>query len=399
MNAQHDIQQNTIWDGNDPNHPPPSTISGDITIFGNYYLIIRNCTIAMPSTSKILVKRNAKLYIDNVIIEAISGQWEGIRCDNGSATIQASDRIPYVKIDESKITYADLAFANYYDNGTNTNYGGAIEATDVVFEECYNYLDIQECEYNQKQLELCHFYRCKFLETSQCGTDGHYIYMENVKNVYFKGCLFDNICGGANTIAIEAVESKFSINKYAGTGSVVKNEFINFSYGVRVTNHPCSTKTPVIVADCIFKIRDIYSTLYNREPIYLKSCLNAHIYSNEFIITADYNDKIAIKLNECKEFIVEDNEIIFNGQNKDRTGILIFNSGIKTNQVYNNYIENATYGIYADGTNRGLDDFDEPDQGLKFLCNIFNNFDNTSYYFYVTNCNNSNPLFGVSRWQ
>lgn len=63
--SQINITKNTIWDGNDPSYPPPSSISGDITINTTYTLTIRNWSMTMPENSEIIVNRNAKPFIKN----------------------------------------------------------------------------------------------------------------------------------------------------------------------------------------------------------------------------------------------------------------------------------------------------------------------------------------------
>jgi len=110
--------------------------------------------------------------------------------------------------------------------------------------------------------------------------------------------------------------------------------------------------------------------------------------------------KTAIGLYDCKSFEIQDNEIEFTKTNSNTTGIYISNSGSQTNLIYHNIIKNATIGIQADGTNRGnIYDPNYRSLGLKFLCNQFNNFTNSSYYIKATNCNNSTIDYGVSRWQ
>jgi hypothetical protein len=131
--SQININTNTIWDGNDPSNPPPSLITGDITISAGYSLTIRNWSMTMPHNSMILVNRNAKLIIEDVTIDAVNNAWKGITCNNGSSPILTTDRVPNVKIMNSTITDADLAFSNNYTVGSNTYYGGAIVAWGTTF--------------------------------------------------------------------------------------------------------------------------------------------------------------------------------------------------------------------------------------------------------------------------
>ncbi len=403
MNAQHNITKNTTWDGNDPSNPPPTTITGDITINGSYYLIIKNCTIAMPSTSKIIVKRNAKLYIDNATIKAISGEWIGIRCDK--ETISGNDRVPYVNISNfSVITEAECAFMNSLDG--LSNFGGAIVATDVDFKNNKVYLNLQNYNYNQRSWEYCKFARCKFHETV-CHTGVYYIYLNNVENVSFRGCEFYYGCSSPR-ICIIADDSKFTINGYINyfyPHQIIKNVFTGFSTVINAQNNPQNIKT-LTIANCIFNPispTDANSDIYS---IKLQRCDNPQIYSNTFNIYQGSNsgsliveNKCAISLNDCYTFKVENNTINFTGLQQQTFGIIVYNSKDQSNQIYRNTINNATVGIQADGKNRGnSSNCNLPNHGLKFLCNNFNSF-NTAYYMKTTNCNNSDPVFGVSKFQ
>lgn len=157
---------------------------------------------------------------------------------------------------------------------------------------------------------------------------------------------------------------------------------------------------PVLISGCSFTP---HSTLLadNTAPLWLNGCLNLKVISNRFQIDVNSSlyGKTAIFLSDCKSFELQENEIEFMSSNATACGIAISNSGSQTNQVYNNIIKNATIGIQADGENRGPGDDDDPATGLKVLCNQFINFPNGSYYIKATNCNNSSPSYGVSKWQ
>ena len=395
-----DITANTDW--------YPSTIptfTGDLIIKNGVTLNIHaGCTLIMSSNSKIIIERNAKLIVDNSIIKGgvnTNNQpimWKGIVCNNGSSSVINTDRVPYLKITNSTIRDADLAFSNHYTDANNNTYsGGAIVAWNVVFKECLTFIDIQDYEYYQKSLEYCVFTKCQFKETSVCGLGSKYILLKNVKNVYFRGCYFENSCAATSTYAIMAYDSKFSLRGYYSQ----MNKFVGFGNGIFVLNNSTDDKVPVLISDCEFTPQPSLNA-YNKSPIALNGCLNVRVISNKFTIKSNTGNlyKTAIALDDCKSFTIEENDISFINSDSYTIGIYVSNSGVITNQIYKNTINNATIGIQADGKNRGqINDPTLANQGLKFLCNTFTNFSNTSYYFKVTNCNNSNSDYGVSFWQ
>jgi len=385
------------------------SFTGDLVIENGATLTIHpGCNLTMSANSKIVVERNAKLIIDNSVITG-SGSWEGIRCNKGSGAMLPTDKIPYVLIkNNSEINSADIAFTNHYTDASNTYYGGTIIASDVDFFNNYQFLDIKNHDYGPQSFNQCKFIRCKFKEMLTCHISAKFIEIENTKNVYFNGCEFYYGCTSPRT-AIMIKDSKVSIDRYYNfiTGQEVKSTFEGFSKPVFVLNNAQNGET-VNIYNCVFNTREPQKLGDNLFCIYILNGNNPQILNNTFnIYQGTYAwgagvivDRVAISLLDCPNFYIEGNTINFNGVNQDTRGIYISNSGIATNQVYNNVIDNATIGIQADGTNRGTAvNPNQSNQGLKFLCNQFNNFSNSSYYIKATNCNNSTFNFGVSRWQ
>lgn len=146
----------------------------------------------------------------------------------------------------------------------------------------------------------------------------------------------------------------------------------------------------------------------NRTAISLKNCANPEIYSNTITLYDCYGVGLyGIYMDCCSGFHVENNTIVgdgsctYSGNAEMSTGIEILNSGgDETNQIYRNIITDCMYGITACEKNRGLGDFDQPAQGLKFFCNEFSSFDDAFYlYVLVGSTNLNNPVYGVSVWQ
>jgi hypothetical protein len=384
----------------DPNTLP--AITGDITLEEGATLNINpGCTLSMPSNAKILVKKNAQLFVHD---SQITGNWLGIRCDKG--TMSVTDRIPYVNISGSEISGAEIAFINAPDD-YSVVCGGSIVANYTDFKDNYIFIILKNYVFNQKSLEIAVFNKCKFRETYHCHISAKFIYLENVDNVSFKGCEFSYSCASPRT-CIYAIDSKISItcSETFFPHQITNNAFYGFDKVIVINNSPICLTKPVTIAQCEFypDPNNPYNT--NQKCIYLTGCLNPQVYSNEFNIVQGNNTwvgglqkKSAIELNECYAFSVQDNEINYSGAEQNTYGIVINNSLDKTNSLYRNTINQAEVGIQAIGKNRkNTQDPNEPNLGLKFLCNTITSFD-AAYYIDVCEGNTPSGVIGVSRFQ
>jgi len=379
-----------------PNTMP--VINGDITLEEGAILYIHGCTLTMPDNSKILVEKNARLHVYNSQIKGTDPTgvtWEGIRCDKG--TISGFDRIPYVNISDSEFSGAEIAFMNATDESSN-NWGGAIVATNVDFVNNKIFLILKNYHYGQRSWEHARFTKCKFRELSTCYTAVRFIYLEDVYNVVFQGCEFLNNCSPTTPrVGIIAYDSKFSLTGHCSDiwcNQKTPNQFHNkFNPSIQVDNNPNSVFQTVTIADCIFEAWGFFQ-------VRLNGCVNAHVYSNVFNLQSHQTDE-AIRLYDCPVFWVEDNTITFSGNQTGTYGIVVQNSGDKTNTLYRNTINNAEVGIQAIGRNRkNTTDPWDTELGLKFLCNTITSY-NEAYYIDVCQgiYSQGSGIVGVSRFQ
>jgi hypothetical protein len=385
-----------------PNTMP--VINGDITLEEGAILYIHGCTLTMPNNSKILVEKNARLHVYNSQIKGTDPTgvtWEGIRCDKG--TISGFDRIPYVNISDSEFSGAEIAFMNATDESSN-NWGGAIVATNVDFVNNKIFLILKNYHYNQKSMEHAHFNKCKFRETATCYTVTDFIRLEDVDNVFFRGCTFYYYCGNPRT-GIKAKNSKFSITSFETFLPYQKtyNDFFGFDKAVSVENDPSNVTMPITIADCIFITHSGQISSFGKRVIDLKGCYNANVYSNT--INLQHNSSatplIGIHLDDCYVFSVQDNTITISANVDNTYGIVVVNSGDKTNTLYRNTINNAEVGIQAIGRNRMNTTVPtQPNLGLKFLCNTITSY-NEAYYIDVCQgiYSQGSGIVGVSRFQ
>lgn len=379
-----------------PNTMP--VINGDITLEEGAILYIHGCTLTMPNNSKILVKKNARLFVYNSQIKGTDPTgvtWEGIRCDKG--TISGLDRIPYVNISQSEISGAEIAFLNAKDETTG-NWGGAIIATDVDFKNNKVFVVLKDYNYNQKSWEQASFTNCRFREISQCYIATRFIELEEVYNVSFKGCEFHNDCSPSTPrIGILANNSKFTLSRYCSDifcNQKTSNWFHGgFNPAIHVNNDPMSVIETVTIADCIFEAGGEYQ-------VRLINCNNSQLYSNVFNLSSSLN-RTAIYLSDCPVIGVEDNTITFSGNQTGTFGIVAHNLGDKTNSLYRNSINNAEVGIQAIGRNRMNTTVPtQPNLGLKILCNTITSY-NEAYYIDVCQgiYSQGSGIVGVSRFQ
>jgi len=228
----------------------------------------------------------------------------------------------------------------------------------------------------------------------------------NVDNVNFLGCTFRNGCSRTRH-AIKATNTRITIdqsNQRRGLFSGFPGDESGDKYAIEITNNTSNQTKKVKITHCDFEDSYFENHQYstNQNAILLKGCANPEVYSNTIKLISDgTNDKYGIFLDDCTGFVVEDNEITATAQSGNPIhtyGIVVKNSGDQTNLLYRNRLYNTEYGIQARERNRGPGLHYLPAQGLKFLCNEFNSF-NTAYYMMATNCSNSYPLFGVSKWQ
>jgi hypothetical protein len=393
--AQNTIQANTTEHWN-PNTMP--AITGDITLEEGAILYIQGCTLDMPDDSKILINKNARLFVYNSQIKGtdlVSVTWEGIRCDPG--IMSSHDRIPYVNISNSEFSGAKIAFLNATNEGSS-DWGGAIVATNVDFVNNKIFLILKNYNYNQRSWEQASFTNCRFREISHCYIATRFIELAEVYNVSFKGCEFHNDCSPSTPrIGILAINSKFTLSRYCSDISCYQktsNWFHGgFNPAIYVNNDPMSVTQTVTIADCIFEAGGVYQ-------VRLINCNNSQIYSNVFSLSSSLN-QTAIYLSDCPVIGVEDNTITFSGNQSGTVGIVANNLGDKTNSLYRNTINQAEVGIQAIGRNRGNSlNPNFPDLGLKFLWNTITSFD-AAYYIDVCEGNPSpgSGIVGVSRFQ
>lgn len=271
-------------------------------------------------------------------------------------------------------------------------------ANNVDFVNNKIFLILKNYNYNQRSWEHARFIECKFREVSNCRCGERFIDLHNVYNVAFEGCDFiHDVAECLPRMGITAYYAKFSLTgRCVGFPCYQKtpNRFLGaFNPAISVVNTINFVYATVTIADCIFESKG------NRK-IRLSGVSIAHVYSNVFNLQS-HHTKEAILLTDCPVFCVEDNTITYSGNQPMTYGIVVINSGDKTNTLYRNTINNAEVGIQAIGRNRNnTTSPTAPELGLKFLCNTISSFDEADYIEVCEGSSSSGSgIVGVSRFQ
>lgn len=217
------------------------------------------------------------------------------------------------------------------------------------------------------------------------------IYAYGIKGLRIQGNVFENL---DNTLAvfdrgigINSINSSLYIYPYKNplclSCNPIKNQFKNLYYGV-VASGGIGSMSQVIIND------NLFDNAYR--AILLSGTHNAEILLNDIKaanLTSVQSGQpnpgrpYGIYINEGTGFRVEENNIwrpsasgpaLFNASR----GIIVENTGVNANQIYNNTFSNLFLGIQSQYENSGTD-ANYNDVGLVLLCNN----SQTSFYDFV----------------
>lgn len=224
---------------------------------------------------------------------------------------------------------------------------------------------------------LSSFLECHFITDMPKLADGslpiHFVNMNSVKGIQFKGCHFEN--SGINGIGsgIYSYNSAFSVDEYCQSqvypcSSYVITDFLKLDYGIYMLGS-ASTLTARI-ENCEF--RNNNTGIYASGIIGLK--INHNLFVPDPVNSSNINNTIlgGLYLDGCTLYKVEENTFISNstfGETGIKVGMVINNSGSDNNYVYRNNFNNLDYGAHAQNKNRSIDGL----TGLQFRCNVFTN--------------------------
>ncbi len=202
-----------------------------------------------------------------------------------------------------------------------------------------------------------------------------FVDLNGVRGIQISGCTFrntssyfkkrDHIGNGINS-----VNSSFFVIpgcQDENCEQIVKGSFQNLNYGIKALG-----ANPVKPA---FIDRNIFSGNYT--GVYLKGMVLSTVIRNNFWVkpsdSSKYDTIGGLYLDQCTSYQVEENTFTSNYsleamQSKAiRLGLVVNNSGIYDNRIYNNRFDSLNVGILAENRNRST----YGDYGLELKCNDF----------------------------
>lgn len=386
--------------GNNPfnNTTEDVCVTGNINIKAGANLTITGMTFHFSETSSVIIEKTGKLTISNTVLTSKSCEglmWQGVRVWGDptlgpTTTIQGS----FVMNNNSEINNAYLGVCNYNAGYNPSNVaqqtylgdeGGRITTTNAFFKN--NIRDVVIAAYNNKGGNY-NFTNTVFETNAPIlngANPGAHVTLDDVDNINFKGCDFQNTTTGVYANAdrgkgIVAEDANFFVNfQCSGIFTpcpIASRDFSSFKNLYQGINAVNAIHRAVNIRFCEFE--DVIFGIYF-ENVNASSCVN-----NTFENIGHTNslNEYGLFLNSSTGYIVENNN--FNGvstTNMLTTGILVSNSndGGSThddNFIYNNHFDNVKNGILGIGQNvRIMGGNPVTNTGLQIWCNDFTDSD------------------------
>ncbi|HZK09077.1 MAG TPA: T9SS type A sorting domain-containing protein [Bacteroidales bacterium] len=368
--------------GQPPGSSEPLVISSDTWFTGEIFAcndiivepgvtltLLSGCVLHMPADHKMVVQRQAKLFVlGATITDSGDGYWEGIEVwGNNNA---------------SSLFFQGYVSLRY--GGTVSNAKCAVKATrirensdDTMWEYSGGYVRVDDGNLINNTVAAW-FYPysagssfSEFLNCNVTISDGYG--GAQPPDALFKmqlinGIGFTNVTIADNRMAapmvltgIEATGSRFLVNGTNNAG-VYTTTFSNLLYGIKVLGTQPLNK--VTVDECGFynNVRGVYSSGTTGDKIVL-------CHFEPWQNASPFYENYGVYLDQCTGYQVEENSFI-NPQPSVRrgNGIVINRSGSNPNEIYRNILVGLDYGIVAQNENRSR-------SGLTGLCIKCNDFD------------------------
>lgn len=328
-------------------------------------------TVKFSQRSKVIIKRGAKLILDEGILTSLDNNlWKGVEVwgtnnqpqtqqyqgiveiINGGTIENAICGIQTVKM---SLPEGEFEFPDY-------NYtGGIILCEDAIFKN--NQTAVKFWNYNHSP-SVSYFRECEFLTNDNLieGTEVNcFIEMAGISGVHILGNSFTDNHSFTEpdelTTGIFASNSQFYVLPQAGQPNV----FTGLYYGIKaLATSPITT----------IQIENNQFT-NNLRSVYLSATNNAHVNLNVFNpwteLLLDPSESYCMYLDHCTGYQVEQNTFTNEVGTHKGIGLIVNQSGSVNNMIYLNYFNNLLYGAIAQNENRNK----AGTLGLQFKCNEF----------------------------
>jgi hypothetical protein len=330
--------------------------------------------VFLDEDAKIVVERKGKLVVDGGRITCSCGMWKGIEVWGDPAQQSSNSYQGWVVIqNEGTIENAIVGIrtVKVEENGgegfVNLNFAGGIVQTVNA-----NFINNKEAIHFFKYPAIGYTYQnTSFINTTLFETNENYIGSSNpqyfvnlsdINKVSFKSCefIYNNEQSNFQS-GIYSINSQFYIEGNLQGSSYQNTLFDNLNYGVYA------------IATNPNRFADIRHTTFNLNfrGLYISGMTLARVTSNKFNTNAPFSPLggYGMYLNVSTGYWVEDNDFYHEGLNSTGVGIIVHNSGVKSNEIYNNRFSNLSLGISAQEQNCELPG--GPPRGLQILCNDF----------------------------
>ena len=344
--------------------------------------------LGMAASTRIIVERGAKLIVDGAVIKGICNDpWNGIQVwgnSNKNQSAVAGNGYPeqgQVELYNATIMDAEKAvFAGYElpappDGGQSASdfNGGIIIADNTTFKNSCTALEFNTYSYDS--YSGCT--ECSFIFDNGCSIDGvefkDFVHLTGYSELEIFGCDFVNYSTdikGAEELrnGIYCMDSGLDIDgtclgQYTANGclDIKPTTFTNLYYAIFASNVTSMRTLSVHHADFTDNITGIYMNNINYPEIVL----------NTFDVPEDWGDenKTGLYFDYCTGYVVQQNEFLSGETTTKQHGIVVNESGVNENLIYNNSFENINEAIKTQGINHGI--FEKEDIGLEIKCNEF----------------------------
>jgi len=330
-------------------------------------------TLSFASEAKIIVEPGCVLHLNGgKLTSGCDGLWKGVEVHGDYSEDQTpSTNQGLIWITKrgdlhiGTIENASCAILVGEENGKISLNGGIVRASDALF--LNNKVSVEFGEY--KFTNLSYFHNCTFSTTEDVLLGQippeYFMVLRGVEGIKIKGCLFENTSNTPfNGCGIYSFDAHFDLDhlcldQIVPCENFLQSEFNNLGRGVTALGGGASRY--ISVQNTLFN--NVYSGLYISAINYAK------ILSNTFDVPESDqggNWSYGLYLDGASDYHVEANH--FHGYNDvyGNLGIYVLNSGPIYNCIYNNFFDNLSQGIVADGENR-----DYIYEGLCIKCNDF----------------------------
>jgi hypothetical protein len=357
----------------------------------------------LTGLSKVIVHPGSKLILNGVSIQPVSTftnmYWGGIEVRTGGYVGQSVDANGFGVHGILEMTNSTIerAIIGVLIGSTDPNTiqflsGGWVIANDCKF--IRNNLSVKMYPFPSTNVSLADdkttFTNCNFESNSTYRSlfpgPFKFVELDGVRRVKFITCAFFGYTNDAPILPTDFNNLSYGIKAYnssfivSGT-SQSSGVFNQLDYGIYSSNFGGNYSS--IIQDTYFQ---------SKNGIYISNGNNAKIVRNTFEM-----DRMpplgemstGLYLNECNNFKVENNNFLLYYPASTKTlreGIVVNNSGLLSNQIYNNRFSRLQQGIWCQNQNW------DPNSGLglKLNCNDFINCD------YAIGVQSGNPIDGLN---